>query len=137
MRYRLAHRRAATQSGLTQVLDHRTNMLDAMKIKSLVLLSLLLSAPCFASPLKCEVDALAQAEKLLAFHSDGDNRAEVAEHAKALPSIVNPANKKQRFLVLEVMGFVYKGNYRMRFLYYPVGGDCLLMGQEILELSSV
>jgi hypothetical protein len=108
-----------------------------MKIKGLLLLTLVLSPHCFAAPVKCESDALAQAEKLLAFHSEGDNRAEVAEHAKALPSIINPANKKQRFLVLEVMGFVYKGSYRMRLLYYPVAGDCLLMGQEILELSSV
>ena len=106
-----------------------------MKIKALLLLSLLFSTPCLAAPLKCEAAALSQAEKLLAFHSDGDNRAEVASHAKALPTIINPANKKQRFLVLEVMGFVYKGNYRMRFLYYPIDGDCVLMGQEILELS--
>jgi hypothetical protein len=108
-----------------------------MKTAALTFLLLVFSAPCAAAPLKCEVDALAQAEKLLAFHSEGDERAEVAEHAKALPSIINPANKKQKFLVLEVMGYVYKGSYRMRLLYYPVGGDCLLMGQEILELSSV
>ena len=108
-----------------------------MKIAALILLSLFLAAPCFAAPLQCEADALAQAEKLLAFHSDNDNRAEVASHARGLPSIVNPVNKKQRFLVLEVSGYVYKGNYRMRFLYYPIEGDCVLMGQEILELSSV
>ena len=128
---------STTQVGLTQALDHTRNILEAMKTKALIFLSLLLSAPCFAAPLQCEADALAQAEKLLAFHSDGDNRAEIVDHAKSLPSIVNPANKKQRFLVLEVMGYVYKGNYRMRFLYYPIKGDCLFMGQEILELSSV
>ncbi len=108
-----------------------------MKITALILLSVVLSAPCFGAPLQCEADALAQAEKLLAFHSDNDDRAEVASNARALPSIVNPVNKKQRFLVLEVMGYVYKGNYRMRFLYYPLDGDCVLMGQEILELSGV
>lgn len=108
-----------------------------MKTKTLIFLSLLWSAPCFAGPLRCEGDAIAQAQKLLAFHSDGDDRAEVSKHVKALPSIINPTNRKQRFLVLEVMGFVYKGEYRMRFLYYPVGGDCVLMGQEVLELSSL
>lgn len=122
---------------MARLSGHTSNIRDAMKIKALILLSLFLSAPCFAKPLQCEADALAQADKLLAFHSDGDNRAEVAEHARALPSISNPANKKQRFLVLEVMGYIYKGNYRMRFLYYPSGGECLLMGQEILEISSV
>ncbi|MEP6881817.1 MAG: hypothetical protein ABI866_07485 [Dokdonella sp.] len=108
-----------------------------MTISALLLLSLVLSAPCLAAPLQCEADALAQAEKLLAFHADNDDRAEVASNAKALPSVVNPVNKKQRFLVLEVMGYVYKGNYRMRFLYYPIDGDCVLMGEEILELSSL
>jgi hypothetical protein len=109
----------------------------AMKIKTFILLSLFLSAPCLAAPLQCETEAIAQAGKLLAFHSDSDNRAGVEAHAKTLPAIINPANKKQRFLILEVMGYVYKANYRMRFLYYPVGGDCLLMGQEIIELSSL
>lgn len=108
-----------------------------MKKNALILLLFLVSPSCFSAPLQCEANALAQAEKLLAFHSDGDNRAALASHARALPSIINPANKKQRFLVLEVMGYVYKGNYRMRFLYYPMNGDCMLMGQEILELSSV
>ena len=37
--------------------------------------------------------------------------------------------------VLEVQGFIYRARYRMRFLYAPVRGDCVLMGQEILELA--
>ena len=95
-----------------------------------------------AQPLACRADALVQARKLLAFHSDGDDRAEVDETTiKALPWLRNPANPKQRFLVLEVMGFVYKGNYRMRLIYYPSANpsanDCVLMGQEILELANL
>jgi hypothetical protein len=108
-----------------------------MQPKALISLSLLMSAHCLAAPLQCEADALGQAKKLLAFHSDNDSRAEVASHATLLPSIVNPANKAQKFLVLEVIGYVYKANYRMRFLFYPLNGDCVLTGQEILELSSM
>lgn len=107
-----------------------------MRTTTLIILSLLTSVPCLATPLQCESDALAQAKKLLAFHSEGNDQISVASHAKALPPLANPANKKQQFLVLEVMGYVYKANYRMRFLFYPSGGACLLMGQEILELSS-
>lgn len=91
-----------------------------------------------AQPLACRGDAVAQARKLLAFHSGGDDRAEVDESSvKALPGLRNPANPKQRFLVLEVMGFIYKGNYRMRLIYYPSANDCVLMGQEILELANL
>jgi len=104
---------------------------------SFTVIASLLIAPCFAAVPQCEADALAQAKKLLAFHSEGNGQAAVEPHAKVLPSLVNPANKSQRFVVLEVVGYVYKTNYRMRFLFYPAGGECVLMGQEILELSSL
>ena len=72
------------------------------------------------------------------FHSDNDDRAHVDESSvRQLPSIVNPANKKQRFLVLETWGHIYKGNYRMRLIYYPMQKECVLMGQEILELANL
>ena len=86
----------------------------------------------------CAADALIQAQKLLEFHTDGDDRAKVSGPAKPLPSIVNPANKQQRFEVLEVWGYVYKGQYRMRLEYWRDGSnDCVLMGQEILEHASL
>ena len=85
----------------------------------------------------CAADAVKQAGKLLAFHTDNDHRAEAPGPAKPLPSIVNPANPKQRFDVLEVWGYVYKGQYRMRLEYYRLGDDCVLMGQEILEHASL
>lgn len=84
----------------------------------------------------CAKEALAQAQKLLAWHSEGDDRAAVEPQAKALPPLANPANKAQKLHVLEVIGHVYKANYRMRMLYAASIGQCLLMGQEILELSS-
>lgn len=86
---------------------------------------------------QCTSNAVAQAKKLLSFHSNGDDRIEIMPEVKELPSISNPAHKKQKFQVLEVWGYIYKGSYRMRLIYYPNGNDCLLMGQEILEISKI
>jgi hypothetical protein len=36
-----------------------------------------------------------------------------------------------------VWGSIYKGDYRMRLIYYVSGNDCTLMGQEILEYASL
>jgi hypothetical protein len=87
----------------------------------------------------CAAPAIKQAAKLLAFHFGGDDdRMQVDDTVKPLPSIVNPANPKQRFDVLEVWASIYKGSYRMRFEYYRMAdGDCLLMGQEILEYADI
>ena len=37
--------------------------------------------------------------------------------------------------MLEVWGYIYKAEYRMRFIYAQIPDSCLLMGQEILEAS--
>lgn len=86
---------------------------------------------------RCAPAALAQAPKLLAFHFGPDPRIEVDKSVKVLAPVRNPANSAQRFDVLEVLGHVYKGDYRMRFIYARVPGECLLMGQEVLELASL
>jgi hypothetical protein len=39
--------------------------------------------------------------------------------------------------VLEVWGHIYKGRYRMRLIYHPLAGECVLMGQEILEYADL
>ena len=84
----------------------------------------------------CGPDAVVQARKLLAFHLGSDEPGmRVEETVKPLPSIVNPVDRKQRFDVLEVWGFFYKGEYRMRLEYYRSGAGCTLMGQEILEMA--
>lgn len=90
----------------------------------------------FAADPACSSDALERAQKLLAFHSGGDERASVEKTVTPLPSIRNPEDPKQRFAVLQVWGYIYKGKYRMRFIYYnsPVT-RCVLMGQEILEMA--
>lgn len=88
-------------------------------------------------PHRCASAATEQARKLLAFHFGPDDRIEIAPSVKTLPSIRNPADRTQRLDVLEVWGYIYKGQYRMRFLYGQQPTECLLMGQEILEYSSL
>lgn len=105
-------------------------------MRLLTIFLLLLPLPSLALP-QCGPEAVSQARKLLFFHVDGDDRVHVDSEAVALPFISNPANRKQKFLVLEVGGTVYKGKYRMRLIYYPLGGECMLIGQEILELASL
>lgn len=104
----------------------------------LLLTSLSFSMTTFAAP-QCSAEAVIQAKKLLSFHANNDERAEILadEKVNVLPSMRNPANKKQKFQVLEVFGYVYKGQYRMRFIYYHLGGECVLMGQEVLEIANL
>ncbi len=114
-----------------------------MKIQILICLLTVLPSSTFSaskiSSLQCKDAALEQANKLLNFHSDHDERIEIDQtNVKALPSIINPASPKQRFDVIEVWGYIYKGQYRMRFEYFSTPpNDCLLMGQEILEFAKL
>lgn len=99
---------------------------------------LALSSLVFATPLhSCSGAATEQAKKLLAFHVGSDNLIEIDKAVKELAPIHNPANKKQLFDVLEAWGYLYKGQYRMRFIYARQTGECVLMGQEILEYASL
>ena len=90
-----------------------------------------------APPHRCAGPAVEQAAKLLAFHFGPDERIEVDRSAKELTPLRNPANRKQQFDVLQVWGHIYKGQYRMRFIYARLPGECLLMGQEILEYADL
>lgn len=104
-------------------------------------------AACATLPLSCPAHAqnashcadaaTEQAKKLLEFHFGSDSRIEIDKNVKEVSPIRNPANKKQSFDVLEVWGYIYKGQYRMRFIYARVPGECVLMGQEILEYASL
>ena len=100
-------------------------------------LLLLASFNATAETSQCAAAALVQAEKLLSFHTGGDDRAVVDANAKQLLWLTNPANTSQKLAVFEVMGHVYKGEYRMKLIYYPIGRECVLIGQEILELASL
>lgn len=88
-----------------------------------------------AAPPQCASEAVVQAKKLLTFHFGPDDRIQIDPEVKELAPIRNPADKKQQFKVLEVWGSIYKGNYRMRLIYFPMDKSCVLMGQEILELA--
>jgi len=90
-----------------------------------------------ASVHHCAGAATDQAKKLLVFHFGPDDRIEIDKTVKELAPLRNPANKEQLFDVLEVWGYIYKGQYRMRFIYARLPGQCLLMGQEILEYASL
>jgi hypothetical protein len=99
---------------------------------------LFLSSLAYAEPAHhCSSAATEQAKKLLAFHFGPDTRIEIDKLVRVLDPIHNPANKKQLFDVLEVWGHIYKGQYRMRFIYARLPGECILMGQEVLEYTSL
>lgn len=96
------------------------------------------SAPASAQTThRCAPAAREQAGKLLAFHVGGDERIEIDMSVRTLPSIRNPANRLQRFDVLEVWGRIYKGQYRLRLLYARIPNECVLMGQEVLEYADL
>ena len=96
-----------------------------------------LSPASAQSPHHCSAAASEQAQKLLVFHFGSDTRIEIDRTVKVLAPIRNPANRAQRLDVLEVWGHIYKGEYRMRFIYAQSPKDCVLIGQEILEFASL
>lgn len=99
----------------------------------LVFTSLVSAAPTH----HCADEAKIQAKKLLVFHFGSDERIEIESMVKILPALRNPAQKKQFFDVLEVWGNIYKGQYRMHLLYAQIPGECVLMGQEVLEYAAL
>ena len=97
------------------------------------------SGLAFAQPAvhRCAAAAVEQAGKLLTFHFGPDARIDLDKTVRVLAPLKNPANPKQVFEVLEIGGSIYKGRYRMRLIYAQLPGDCVLMGQEILELATL
>jgi hypothetical protein len=103
----------------------------------LVLLTLFgICSSCDAADPPCAAGAIDRAKQLLTFHFGPDDRMTIDKTVKQLPSIRNPEDPKQKFEVLEIWGYIYKGRYRMRFIYYNSQvTSCLLMGEEILEYA--
>jgi hypothetical protein len=96
------------------------------------------SSPAWAQTVhRCAPAAREQAQKLLTFHFGADDRIEIDKTVKTLLPMRNPANRLQRLDVLEVWGRIYKGQYRMRFIYARIPKECVLMGQEIVEYASL
>ncbi len=112
-----------------------------------------LAAPAFAKTHPCASDAEARAGKLLKLHFESDGLAlapeagpptddqsgdmmnwSLGDDVKALPALKAPVGKG-KFDVLEIAGYIYKAEYRMRFIYAQIPDTCILMGQEIIELS--
>ncbi len=83
----------------------------------------------------CGGDAQARAAALLAFHyEDPDADVATGDEVKELPPL-KALRGSGKFDVLEVWGYIYKAEYRMRFIYAQIPGSCVLMGQEIIEAS--
>lgn len=94
-----------------------------------------LAGPAFAQQSgepACAGEASKAALKLLKLHSDGDDRAKIDGKAHKIGTI-KPLRGKGAFDVLEIDGYIYKGEYRIRLIYAQIPGTCALMGQEILE----
>lgn len=106
-------------------------------MKTIVCTLLCLVGSTAAAEHRCASDARARAEKLLAFHMDDDSRLDIDDVTKTLAPLRNPSDVKQKFDVIEVTGYVYKATYRMRLIYAQLPGECVLVGQEILEMTSL
>jgi len=103
----------------------------------MLILFVVLPRFAFGEPVHhCSKEAVVQAKKLLDFHFGPDNRTEIDKHVTVLKPIKNPAGKGN-FDVLEVYGHIYKGTYRMHFIYGQIENQCLLVGQEILEMTNL
>lgn len=90
-----------------------------------------------ASPHPCAAHALKQARALLVFHSGAEADASVDDSVQVMPPLRNPVNRRQFFDVLRLQGHVYRADYRLTLIYARVPGQCVLMGQEVLERSSL
>lgn len=93
-----------------------------------------------APPLhRCAAEAPATAERLVRFHySNGEDPESIKAGADEQVRVLKPVRtlRGRGFLdVLEVTGYVYKAEYRVR-LIYARGAGCALIGQEILEVSN-
>jgi len=86
---------------------------------------------------RCAPDAIKQAKALLIFHTGAETNVGVDDTVKVLAPLRNPVNRRQSFDVIEVQGYVYRANYQMRLIYARVPGACVLVGQEIIERSSL
>lgn len=83
----------------------------------------------------CTADAGNQALKLLRFHNNNDDRAMIDPGSVRQIGTVASLVGKRLFDVIEAEGSIYKGEYRIRLIYAPMPGSCVLMGQEIFERS--
>jgi hypothetical protein len=108
-------------------------------IAALICVLCLAGATHAQRPHPCAADARTRANALLKLHFEvgPSGRVEnfsIGDEVKVLAP-VRALRGKGRLDVLEVWGYIYKAEYRMRFIYVQGGSQCALMGQEILEAS--
>ena len=96
-------------------------------------LLLTISSAKAANDHPCAADAVSRTVKLLALQAKTDQPGAISKTVTTLKPMRNPANTRQSFDVLAVKGYAYKSEYRMRFIYAQIPGQCALVGQEILE----
>jgi hypothetical protein len=98
-----------------------------------LVLSAFLVVPAVAHP--CDGDAIDRVTPLLRLHfEEADAEVGVSDEVRELPP-VKALKGSGKFDVLEVWGYIYKAEYRMRFIYAQIPDSCVLMGQEIVEAS--
>lgn len=108
-------------------------------IATLALAAALVSSASAAKLPACAAAARTSAEALLRLHfgldaTEPTTNFSIDDKVTALAPIKALKGKGQ-FDVLEVWGYIYRAEYRMRFIYAQIPGECILMGQEILENS--
>lgn len=108
-------------------------------------LTLLLSASALAGTPYCASLVKAPAIKLFALHyelSDADAANSISDEVTELAPIRSPDGKR-KYSVLQTDAYIGKmGYYRIRMIFAVLGKnspkeDCILMGQEILDMSSL
>jgi hypothetical protein len=108
-----------------------------MKLIFALTAAVALAASAAAAPKHpCTNDAKTKAVPLLKLHLDGadlnmslDDKVKILAPVKALKG-------KGKFDVLELTGYVYKAQYRVRMIYAQIPDTCLLMGQEVIEIAN-
>jgi hypothetical protein len=92
---------------------------------------------CADSAIRCAKDAAQRAPALLAFYRHPDETGFAGrwsiDPAVAKIGTIRALQGGGRYDVLQIWGYVYKGRYRMRFIFGVVAHQCVLMGEEILE----
>ena len=110
-----------------------------MRIRPLLIV-FALSLPVFSTATAqaadgCVADAVQKAKQLLLLQSDNDDRTEIDAPTFKKTGTIKALRGKGKFDVIEGLGYVYKGEYRLRLYYAEIGGDCVLMGQEVVEYA--
>jgi hypothetical protein len=112
-----------------------------------LLAAALLTGAAYAAPEHhCASDAREKAAALLRLHFEGPesfvgDRSDMERPTWSIDSEVTvlppirALKGKGKLDVVQVLGFIYRATYRMRFIYAHIDSSCVLIGQEILEES--